>query len=77
MVGSSSGDLTHCGGSPLMSKPVEDKAMNFENPDGLGTGEEALLQSPWSSKCRGLGPRELISQGKGHVLKSQGLQAHL
>jgi hypothetical protein len=58
MVGSSGGTLTCHGGSIGVSKPSKGKAMDFESTGGLGTGEEVQGQSPWSSKCRGLGPRK-------------------
>jgi hypothetical protein len=50
--------------------PARVKHSILKNLDGLGTRKEAQTQSPWSSKQRGLCPREEELLGKGLGVKA-------
>jgi hypothetical protein len=64
------GGIIHDGGSRGVSKSFEGKAMDFESWEG-GL-EEALGQSPWSSKHRGRHQRASML-GEGQGVKASGL----
>jgi hypothetical protein len=76
MVGSPNGSLTHHGGNPVVSKLHEGKAMGFESPGGLDTGEKAQEADPLEQQVQGARPQG-ASWKNAWVLKPQGLKAWL